>query len=161
MVREPGAHGDPQRLAEDVAAAMWPRDRASRSLGMKLVSVSPGSATMTMTVREDMLNGHGTCHGGFVFALADSAFAFACNSHNHNTVAAGCSIEYLQPSREGDLLIATAVEKALVGRSGIYDITVTNQRGETVAAFRGKSARVKGDVITGLEALAQARADSH
>jgi len=159
MVRDSGSHGDAQRLAEDVAAAMWPRDRASQSLGIKLVSVSPGSATVTMTVRPDMLNGHGTCHGGFVFALADSAFAFACNSHNHNTVAAGCTIEYLQPSREGDLLIASAVEKALVGRTGIYDVTVTNQRGETVAAFRGKSARIKGDVITGLEALAPARSD--
>ncbi len=102
---------------------------------------------MTMTIRADMLNGHATCHGGFIFTLADSAFAFACNSYNLTTVAAGCSIEYLAPAREGDVLTATAREQSLNGRSGVYDIDVKNQRSETIALFRGKSTRIKGHVV--------------
>jgi acyl-CoA thioesterase len=94
-----------------------------------------------------MLNGHQSCHGGFIFALADSAFAFACNSHNHNTVAAGCSIDYIAPGREGDVLCAEAVEQALVGKTGVYDIKVSNQDGRTIALFRGKSHRVAGHVV--------------
>ena len=138
-----------QALAQQCADAMFARDSASQGLGMRIISVAPGFATLTMTVRADMLNGHATCHGGFIFALADSAFAFACNSHNLTTVAAGCTIEYLLPARAGDLLTATGRERALAGRSGIYDIDVTNQHGATIAVFRGKSARIKGHVIAG------------
>jgi len=128
---------------------MYARDLASQALGMRIESIAPGFAALTMTVRADMLNGHATCHGGFIFALADSAFAFACNSHNLTTVAAGCAIEYLAPAREGDKLTATGRERALAGRSGVYDVDVTNQHGATIAVFRGKSARIKGHVIDG------------
>ena len=138
---------DAQTLAERVAAAMFARDSASRGLGMRIAKIAPGFAELTMTVRHDMVNGHAICHGGFVFTLADSAFAFACNSYNANTVAAGCAIEFLAPSREGDVLTATARERTLVGRNGVYDIDVTNQNGETIALFRGKSTRIKGHVI--------------
>jgi acyl-CoA thioesterase len=153
MTHDVPPHPPGQQVAEEVAEAMWRRDHASRDLHMSIVSISPGSATLTMPVRRTMLNGHGICHGGYIFTLADSAFAYACNSHNHNTVAAGCSIEYLQPAREGDLLIASAVERHFSGRTGIYDIAVTNQAHETIAFFRGKSTRIRGDVISGLQAL--------
>ena len=136
-----------QALAERVAEGMYARDRASQGLGIRIIGVAPGTAELTMTVRGDMVNGHAICHGGFVFTLADSAFAFACNSYNANTVAAGCSIEFLAPSRLGDVLTARARERVLSGRSGIYDVDVTNQDGEPVAVFRGKSARIKGHVI--------------
>ena len=136
-----------QALAERVAAGMYERDRASQAMGMQIGAIGPGYAELTMTVRADMVNGHAICHGGFVFTLADSAFAFACNSYNANTVAAGCTIEFLAPSREGDVLTATARERTLVGRNGVYDIDVTNQHGETVALFRGKSTRIKGHVV--------------
>ena len=136
-----------QGLAERVAAGMFARDRASQTLGMRIVKVGPGCAELAMTVRPDMVNGHAICHGGLVFTLADSAFAFACNSHNANTVANGCTIEFLAPSHEGDVLTATARERTLVGRNGIYDIDVTNQKGETIAHFRGKSTRIKGQVV--------------
>ena len=140
-------HANAQQLAEAAAAAMFANDAATRGLGMQISSVSEGHATLTMRVRSDMLNGHLTCHGGFLFALADSAFAFACNSRNHATVAAGCSIEYLAPGREGDLLTAVASEQTLVGRTGIYDVKVSNQDGHLIAIFRGKSHRIKGEVI--------------
>ena len=142
-------HGD-QFVAERAAAAMWERDRASKGLGMRVVRVAPGHAELAMTVRDDMLNGHAICHGGFIFTLADSAFAFACNSYNFNTVAQGCSIDYLAPAREGDVLTAVAQERSLSGRTGVYDIEVTNQRGETIALFRGKSYRIKGHIVEGL-----------
>ena len=138
-----------QALAQRCADAMYARDSASQGLGIRVVGIAPGFALMTMTVRADMLNGHATCHGGFIFALADSAFAFACNSHNLTTVAAGCTIEFLLPAREGDLLTATGRERTQAGRSGIYDVDVTNQHGATIAVFRGKSARIKGHVIAG------------
>jgi acyl-CoA thioesterase len=141
------ASPDAQVLAERVANGMFARDQASRGLGMRIVRVAPGYAQLSMMVRADMLNGHAICHGGFVFTLADSAFAFACNSYNENTVASGCSIEFLAATREGDALTATARERALVGRSGVYDIDVTNQDGTTVAVFRGKSTRIKGNVV--------------
>ena len=140
---------DAQALAQRCADAMYARDSASQGLGMRIVGVAPGFASMTMTVRSDMLNGHATCHGGFIFALADSAFAFACNSHNLTTVAAGCTIEFLLPAREDDLLTATGRERTQAGRNGIYDIDVANQHGATIAVFRGKSARIKGHVIAG------------
>lgn len=137
---------NPQALAEAVAAAMWPRDTASQALGMALVHIAPGCATLRMTVRPDMLNGHQTCHGGFIFTLADSAFAYACNSHNQNTVASACHIDFLAPARAGDVLEAEAVERSASGRTGVYDITVRVQGGKTVALFRGKSYRVSGEV---------------
>lgn len=135
-------------LARRVGAAMFAADRASReTLGMELVSCEPGRAVMRMAVRPEHLNGHQICHGGFIFTLADSTFAFACNSRNHNTVAAGCSIEFLRPAREGDVLTCEGIEQVQGGRHGIYDMRVRNQHGETVALFRGKSAQIRGHVI--------------
>jgi acyl-CoA thioesterase len=133
-----------QALAELAGKTMWDRDPASQALGMKLSEIRPGYALMTMPVREDMLNGHRTCHGGYIFMLADSAFAFACNSHNHNTVGAGCTIDYIAPGREGELLVAEATEQALAGKTGVYDVKVSNQDGRLIALFRGKSHRVGG-----------------
>ena len=138
--------GDPQALAELAGKTMYERDPASQALGMTLDEIRPGYARMSMRVRADMLNGHATCHGGYIFMLADSAFAFACNSHNFNTVGAGCSIDYLSPGREGDLLVAEAVEQALQGKTGVYDVSVTDGEGRKVALFRGKSHRVGGHV---------------
>ena len=135
-----------QALAELAGKTMYERDPASQALGMTLAEIRPGYARMSMPVRADMLNGHGTCHGGYIFMLADSAFAFACNSHNFNTVGAGCTIDYLSPGREGDVLVAEAVEQALSGKTGVYDVVVANQEGRTVALFRGKSHRVSGMV---------------
>lgn len=143
-----------QALAEAAAKAMYARDNASQSLGMKVLEVRPGYARLSMLVRNDMLNGHASCHGGFIFSLADSAFAFSCNSRNLNTVAAGCSIDYVAPAFVNDVLTAEAVEQALAGRTGVYDITVTNQDGKKIAMFRGKSYRIKGEVIAGLNASA-------
>ena len=139
-------HSDPQALAELAGQTMYERDPASKALGMLLAEIRPDYARMTMPVRHDMLNGHQTCHGGYIFMLADSAFAFACNSHNLNTVGAGCTIDYLAPGREGDLLTAEAIEQALSGKTGVYDVTVRNQDGKTVALLRGKSHRVSGHV---------------
>ena len=136
-----------QALAERVAAAMWSRDDASKGLGMRIVGIGPGRAELAMTVRADMLNGHAICHGGFIFTLADSAFAYACNSYNLTTVASGCAIDFLAPAREGDVLTAVAQERSASGRTGVYDIEVQNQHGERIALFRGKSYRIKGHVI--------------
>jgi len=136
-----------EALAVAAGHAMYARDRATQSLGMALAEIRPGYARLTMTVREDMLNGHQTCHGGFIFALADSAFAFACNSYNLNTVGAGCTIDYLAPGRAGDVLTAEGVEQALAGKSGVYDVKVSNQDGKTIALFRGKSHRVSGEIV--------------
>ena len=137
---------DRQALAELAGKTMYERDPASQALGMSLDEIRPGYARMSMRVRADMLNGHSTCHGGYIFMLADSAFAFACNSHNFNTVGAGCTIDYLAPGREGDTLVAEAVEQALQGKTGVYDVTVTNGEGRRLALFRGKSHRVSGMV---------------
>jgi acyl-CoA thioesterase len=134
-------------LAERVGHAMFERDPASQALGMRLDEIRPGYARMSMPVRPDMLNGHATCHGGFMFALADSAFAFACNSHNAVTVGAGCTIDYLAPGRLGDLLSAEAVELSVSGKTGIYDVRIADQEGRTLALFRGKSHRVSGHVV--------------
>jgi len=146
-MERPSEAPDPQAIAEGTARAMWSNDRASKGLGMRIDAVSPGAATLSMTVRDDMLNGHDICHGGFIFTLADSAFAFACNSYNFVTVASGCSIDFLAPARQGDVLTASAQERSASGRTGVYDIDVTNQRGERVALFRGKSYRIKGSVM--------------
>lgn len=134
----------PQQLAEHVRSAMFANDGASQALGMQVTAISPTSATVTMTVRADMLNGHATCHGGFITALADSAFAFACNATNEMTVASGLSIDFLAPGREGDVLTAEGVEVSRAGRTGVYDVTVRNQRGELIAVFRGRSYTMKG-----------------
>ena len=136
-----------QALAERVADAMFERDTASHTLGLRIVGVAPGHAELAMTVRADMLNGHAICHGGFIFTLADSAFAYACNSYNLNTVASGCAIDFLAPAREGDVLTAIAQERSASGRTGVYDIEVRNGRGDKIALFRGKSYRIKGHVI--------------
>ena len=138
---------DAQTLAERVAQAMYERDAATQRLGMRVLRVGPGHAEVAMAVRADMLNGHATCHGGFIFTLADSAFAYACNSHNLTTVASGCAIDFLAPAREGDLLTAKAQERSVSGRTGVYDVEVDNQRGERIALFRGKSYRINGHVI--------------
>ena len=141
------APAEAQALAERVAAGMFERDRASIALGLRLVSVGPGRAELSMTVRAEMLNGHAICHGGFIFTLADSAFAYSCNSYNLATVASGCSIDFLAHARAGDVLTAHAAERSAAGRTGVYDIEVTNQRGEKIALFRGKSYRIKGHVV--------------
>ena len=138
---------DPQRIAEAVRDAMWRGDRASRLLGMEIVDIGPGRATMRMTVRDELLNGLDICHGGFVTTLADSAFAFACNAYNEATVASGFDVNLLAASRLGDVLTATARELSKSGRTGVYDIAVTNQRGEAVAAFRGRSYTMKGKAV--------------
>jgi acyl-CoA thioesterase len=135
---------DAQTIAEASRDAMWKDDRASRLLGIEVLAVGPGSATLRMVVREDLLNGHHICHGGFVATLADSAFAFACNAYNELTVAAGFDVNLLLAARLGDVLTATAREVSKGGRSGVYDIDVHNQRGEHVAAFRGRSFTMKG-----------------
>jgi len=139
---------DKMALAQQVGETMYANDRATReTVGMDLVSCEPGRACMRMVVQDKHLNGHQTCHGGFIFTLADSTFAFACNSHNHNAVAAACSIEFLKPAQLGDVLSTEGVEQVLSGRHGIYDVKVSNQRGETVALFRGKSAQIPGTVV--------------
>ena len=143
---------DPQALAEAVADAMWSRDRAAQALGIRIEAVGPGTATLSMLVRGDMVNGHHICHGGLIFSLADTAFAYACNAYNRNTVASGCNIDFVAPGREGDTLQAEAVERALSGRTGVYDITVRDSAGKTIALFRGKSYRISGEVIAGLAA---------
>lgn len=134
--------------ARRVGETMFAVDTASKdTMGMELLSCEPGRAVIRMTVQGLHLNGHQICHGGFIFTLADSTFAFACNSYNRNTVAAGASIEFLKPAHAGDVLTCEAVEQVMSGRHGVYDMKVTNQRGEVVAMFRGKSAQIPGTVF--------------
>ncbi len=138
----------PQERAQRVGETMFSVDVASKdTMGMELVSVAPGRAVLRMMVKPLHLNGHQICHGGFIFTLADSTFAFACNSHNRNAVAAGCSIEFLKPAHAGDVLTCEGVEQTLQGRHGVYDMKVTNQKGEVVAMFRGKSAVIPGQIF--------------
>jgi acyl-CoA thioesterase len=132
-----------QRVAERCAELMWADDEASQGLGMALTEIAPGRAVLTMKVRTDMANGHGIAHGGFTFALADSAFAFACNSHNRRTVAQGCDIAFLAAVHAGDQLEAEAVERWRRGRNGIYDVTV-RCGDRVVAEFRGRSREIGG-----------------
>jgi acyl-CoA thioesterase len=132
-----------QETAERSAEALWAGDAASRGLGMEVVEVLPGRASVRMAVRADMVNGHGTGHGGITFALADSAFAVACNSYNRSTVAAACEIRFLAPTRLGDVLVATAVERSRIGRDGVYDVTVRSED-RVVAEFEGHSREVRG-----------------
>ncbi len=138
---------DPQMLADTCADHLIRGDKASAGLGIQMVSVKPGCAEMCMEVREDMLNGHNSCHGGFIFALSDSAFAFACNNRNAVSVASGCTIDFVRPVRVGEVLTAVAQERHLAGRTGVYDVTVSNESGEDVAYFRGKSHRISGSVL--------------
>ncbi len=138
---------DAAQLARACADAMWANDRASRELGMQLQAVEPGRAVLLMSVRDDMVNGHDICHGGMIFTLADSAFAFACNSHNLNAVAAGARIDFLAPGRLGDRLTAVAQQVVQRRRSGVYDVTVTNQDGRVIALFRGNSQRIGGELV--------------
>ena len=136
-----------QHIAERVRDQMWSTDRASQAMGMRVAAIGPGSCTMTMKVREDMLNGYGTCQGGLLSALADSCFAFACNAYNEITVASGFNVEIVAPGRLGDVLTATAVEVSKSGRMGVYDVDVRNQRDERVVAFRGRSYTMKGKPV--------------
>ncbi len=135
-----------EEVARRAAAAMWDGDRASQGLGMEIVEVAPGRATMSMTVRDDMVNGHAIGHGGFTFALADSAFAFACNSYNRSTVAAAGEIRFLAPTRLGDVMVAEAVERSREGRDGVYDITV-RVGDAVVATFVGRSKEIRGTLF--------------
>src|SRR5947207_6481098 len=133
-----------QALAERTAEIIEREDRASRWLGMRLQQIRPGFARLTMRVTENMVNGQKVCHGGLIFSLADSSFGFACNSHNQHALAASCSIDFLAPAALGDELTAEANETAHAGRSRVYDVRVTNQDGNLIALFRGKSVTVKG-----------------
>ncbi len=133
-----------QQTAEATRDAMWANDRACKSLGIQVTRVGPGTATLTMTVREDMLNGHDLCHGGLIATLADSAFAYACNAYNEVTVASGFDIHLMSGARLGDVLTASATELSKGGRMGVYDTVVSNQRDEQIAAFRGRSYTMKG-----------------
>jgi acyl-CoA thioesterase len=130
---------DPQALAQRSAAAMYEADLASRHLGIEIDHVAPGQATARMVVRDTMINGHDICHGGYVFLLADTAFAFACNTYGPTTVAATCGITFLAPAHLGDELIAQATERHRAGRSGIYDVTVRLPDTTVIAEFRGQS----------------------
>lgn len=139
-----------RETARRCAALMWQGDDASRSLGMELVDVAPGRATLRMTVRADMVNGHGIGHGGFTFSLADSAFAFACNTYNRRTVAQSCEIVFRAPTRLGDVLTAEAVERSRQGREGVYDVTV--RHGDTVVAeLVGRSKEIRGSFFEGAQ----------
>ena len=134
--------------AHKVGETMFAVDTASRlTMGMELLTCEPGRAVLRMPIKAMHLNGHQICHGGFIFTLADTTFAFACNSHNKNAVAAGCSIEFLKPVHQGDVLTCEGREQILSGRHGIYDMKVQNQHGEVVALFRGKSAQIAGTVF--------------
>ena len=139
---------DTHTLAHEVGATMYAKDVAVRdTMGIALIVCEPGRALMRMEVKALHLNGHQICHGGFIFTLADSTFAYACNSRNNVTVAAGASIEFLRPGKLGDVLTCEGVEQTLSGRHGIYDMKVTNQNGDVVAMFRGKSASIGGTVV--------------
>ena len=134
----------PAQLAQETARVMWAADEASQQLGMRIDDIGPGYARLSMDVGADMLNGHQMCHGGYIFTLADSAFAFACNSFNRRAVAHNCSIHFLQPGARGDRLTADARRRAQAGRNGIYDVRVTNQHDDTIAEFRGCSRDIAG-----------------
>ena len=137
-----------EALAQQVGVSMFAADTASRdTMGMQLIYCKPGEASMRMTIQDKHLNGHQMCHGGFIFTLADSTFAFACNSHNKATVASAASIEFLKPAHVGDVLTCVGVEQIMSGRHGVYDMTVRNQHDQVVALFRGKSAQIQGQVV--------------
>ena len=139
--------GDAQHLAERVRDTMFSTDKAAHALGMAVSAITPGHASVTMTVRDDMLNGFGICQGGLIATLADMAFAYACNSYNELTVASGFDVDLLGPGRAGDQLTASARVVSQGSRMGVYDIDVTNQSGERIAVFRGRSYRMKGKQV--------------
>ena len=134
----------PQQTAELVRDGMFARDRAAQSLAMRITHIAPGEATIEMAVRDDMLNGFDTCHGGFITTLGDTAFAYACNTRNELTVASGLSVDFVAPGRPGDVLVAEAKELSQAGRTGVYDVTIRNRQGQLIALFRGKSYSMKG-----------------
>ena len=138
---------DQQALAAAVREGMYARDRAAQALGITVDEIAPGAAVCRMSVREDMVQGHATCHGGVVFTLADTAFAYACNAYNRATVALGAEITFVAPARAGEVLIATARERTRSGRTGVYDVEVTRQDGTLVALFRGTSYETRGEVL--------------
>ncbi len=144
---EPALPLTPQQTAEAVRDAMWVGDHATKMLGMRITAIAPGSATIEMTVRQDMLNGHAICHGGLITTLADSAFAFACNAYNELTVASGFTVDLVAPGRLDDVLTARCSELSKAGRTGVYDVEVTNQRGERIAIFRGRSYTMRGKPV--------------
>jgi acyl-CoA thioesterase len=147
-IKTPITKEDAALLAHRVGEVMWAVDTASKdTMGMQLLECAPGRAVVKMEVQKLHMNGHQICHGGFIFTLADTTFAFACNSHNKVTVAAGCSIEFLKSAQLGDVLTCVGAEQALAGRHGIYDMRVTNQQGEVIAMFRGKSAQIAGAIV--------------
>ncbi|MGI9366065.1 MAG: hydroxyphenylacetyl-CoA thioesterase PaaI [Rhizobiaceae bacterium] len=138
---------DPNKLANACARSMMSNDQTSQGLGMAIEEIRPGFACLSMTVRADMTNGQRIAHGGLMFTLADSSFAFACNTYNQFAVAQHCTISFVAPAFEGDRLTATASERYRAGRSGIYDVTIVNQKGDIIAEFRGNSRTVKGQHV--------------
>ncbi len=149
MTNAPSAPMDmtPEDVAQACGRMMYAEDRSSQHLGIELLEIRPGYARLVMTVRREQTNSHGICHGGYIFLLADTAFAYSCNSRNQRAVAAGASIEFLAPAHEGDVLTAEGVEQHLAGRTGIYDMRVTDQHGKVIAMFRGKSAAIRGHYV--------------
>jgi acyl-CoA thioesterase len=146
----PGRHGEPaeeQATAEAVREQMYGRDRAAQALGITVEAIAPGSAVCRMDVRDDMLNGHATCHGGLIFTLADTAFAYACNAGNRATVALTCHVTFIAPARQGDVLCASAREQSRAGRTGVYDVEVRRADGTVVALFRGQAYEVRGAIV--------------
>lgn len=139
-----------QAVAEASARAMWERDVTCRSLGVSVDEVGPGRAILAMTITAEMANFHGTCHGGYIFLLADSALSYACNSYNHRSVAHVCSITYLHPAQLGQRLVARAEERARSGRTAIYDVSVQTEEGTLVAEFRGQSRTIEGKLVAEL-----------
>ena len=138
---------DALTVARSCAEAMWADDRASRALGMEILEIAPGRATLAMTIRETMTNGHGMCHGGYIFTLADSAFAFASNGYDQRTVAQHCSVSFLRPVQLGERLIADCVERTRAGRGGIYDVSVKLGDGTLIAEFRGHARTIEGTLL--------------
>jgi acyl-CoA thioesterase len=142
---------DAAAIARASAEAMWAEDAASRGLGMQLISVEPGHAVLVMTVTDAMINDDELCHGGYIFTLAESAFAFACNSYNQRAVAHHCAITFVSAARRGDRWVARAVERSRVGQSGIYDVTVTREEGVVIAEFRGHCRSIEGELVPGIK----------
>ncbi|MEL0637525.1 hydroxyphenylacetyl-CoA thioesterase PaaI [Marinomonas sp. TI.3.20] len=143
-----GTKNDALHLAQLCAKELYQRDAATQHLGIELLHSAPGESLVKMMVKDYMVQGHKTCHGGYLFALADSAFAFACNTYNKPTVALGCSIDYVAPAFEGDELAAKCIEKSRGGRTGNYDVEIRNQKDQLIAIFHGKSYQVKGEILS-------------
>jgi acyl-CoA thioesterase len=143
----PGDLDTPQATAEAVRGAMYRRDRAAQALGITMEAIGPGAAICRMSAREDMLNGHATCHGGLIFTLADTAFAYACNACNRTTVAMSCQITFIAPARQDDVLTAHAGEQSRSGRTGVYDVEVRRADGMVLALFRGQAYEIRGAVV--------------